>query len=87
MNLQNRKGLRSREQTGLPGGKMGREGEGVWDGHVHTAVFKTDNQQGPTVPHRELYSILYNRLMVIRGEGWGKGQLGSLGCTHTHCYI
>ena len=22
---------------------------GVWDGHVHTAVFKTDNQQGPAV--------------------------------------
>ena len=21
----------------------------VWDGHVHTAVFKKDNQQGPTV--------------------------------------
>ena len=20
-----------------------------WDGHVHTAMFKTDNQQGPTV--------------------------------------
>ena len=22
---------------------------GVWGGHVHTAVFKMDNQQGPTV--------------------------------------
>jgi len=22
---------------------------GAWDGHVHTAVFKTDNQQGPIV--------------------------------------
>ena len=21
----------------------------VWDGHVHTAIFKMDNQQGPTV--------------------------------------
>ena len=21
----------------------------IWDGHVHTAVFKMDNQQGPTV--------------------------------------
>ena len=27
------------------------------DGHVHTAVFKMDNQQGPTVEHRELYSM------------------------------
>ena len=25
----------------------GRDSEGVWEGHVHTAVFKTDNQQGP----------------------------------------
>ena len=21
----------------------------MWDPHVHTAIFKTDNQQGPTV--------------------------------------
>ena len=21
----------------------------VWDGHVHTAIFKMDSQQGPTV--------------------------------------
>jgi len=25
------------------------ESKGVWDGYVHTAVFKMDNQQGPTV--------------------------------------
>ena len=25
-----------------------RDGWGVWDGHVHIAVFKTDNQQEPT---------------------------------------
>ena len=23
--------------------------EGVWDGHVHTALFKMDNQQRPTL--------------------------------------
>ena len=27
----------------------GRDSQGVWDGHVHTTVFKMDNQQGPTV--------------------------------------
>ena len=27
---------------------------GVWDGHVHAAVFKTDDQQGPAGQHREL---------------------------------
>ena len=26
--------------------------------HVHTAVFKMDNQQGPTVRHRELCPVL-----------------------------
>ena len=31
---------------------------GVWDGHVHTAVFRMDNQQGPTVQLRELCSVL-----------------------------
>ena len=34
----------------LPGGRMrGRDSWGVWDGHVHTAIFKMDNQQGPAV--------------------------------------
>ena len=31
------------------GGKDGGKQQGVWDGHVHTAIFKTDKQQGPTV--------------------------------------
>ena len=26
-----------------------RDRLGVWDWHVHTAIFKTDNQKGPTV--------------------------------------
>jgi len=30
----------------------------VWDRHAHTAVFKMDNQQGLTVEHRELCSML-----------------------------
>ena len=35
----------------LPGEKVGgwRERLGVWDGHAHTAIFKIDNQQGPTI--------------------------------------
>ena len=31
-----------------------RDSQGVGDGHVHTTIFKMDNQQGPTVKHREL---------------------------------
>ena len=27
----------------------GRDRLGVWGWHVHTAIFKVDNQQGPTV--------------------------------------
>ena len=34
----------------FPGGRMrGRDSQGVWDGHGHTAVFNMENQQGPVV--------------------------------------
>ena len=42
MNLQN--GMGGSEEGYL----WGEEG-GVWDGHVYAAIFKMDNQQGPTV--------------------------------------
>ena len=35
----------------------GRDRLRVWDWHVHTAIFKVDNQQGPTVHHKDLCSI------------------------------
>ena len=39
-------------------GWVGGEGsQGVWD--VYTAVFKMDNQQGPTAQHRELLSAMW----------------------------
>ena len=34
----------------------GRDSQGVWDGHGHTAVFNMKNQ-GPAVQHRELCSM------------------------------
>ena len=39
------------ELMGTEWGKewVGRDGWGVWDWHVHTAILKLDNQQGPTV--------------------------------------
>ena len=51
MNLQNRKRLTDLESKFMvAGGKMrARDSLGVWEGHVHTAVFKMDNQQGPIV--------------------------------------
>ena len=30
-------------------GRQGRDSLEIWDWHVHTAIFKTDNQQGPTI--------------------------------------
>ena len=48
----------------------GRDSQGVWDGHVHSAVFKMDNQQGPTGQHKELCSVLCSSL---DGRGvWGR---------------
>ena len=36
--------------VGVVGEMIGkRDSSGVWDGHLHTAIFKMDNQQGPTV--------------------------------------
>ena len=42
----------------------------VWDGHVHTAVFRIGSRQGPTLQHRELCSRLCDGL---DGRGvWGR---------------
>ena len=30
----------------------------IWKQHIHTTVYKTDNQQEPTVWHRELNILL-----------------------------
>ena len=52
--------------------------QGDQDGHAHTAVCKTGNQQRPTVPPRELCSAFCGRL-----EGWG----GGLGGGWMHVYV
>ena len=49
----------------LPKGKGGgqrRNKLGVWDQQIHTTIYKIDKKQGPTVQHRELYSISCNNL-------------------------
>ena len=55
---------------------MGRDSQGVWDGHGHTAVFNMESQQGPAVQHRDLCSILCNNLMVPRGRDGGRDSQG-----------
>ena len=44
----------------------GRDSQGVGDGHVPTAIFKTDGQQGPTAQLRKLFD-------VSRQAGWDGG--------------
>ena len=47
-----------------------RDSQGVWDGHVQTAIFKMRNQQGPTEWHMEPCSMLHGSL---DGRGvWGR---------------
>ena len=48
----------------------GKDSQGVWQGHAHTAIFKMDSQQGPAAQHRELCSVLWGSL---DGRGvWGR---------------
>ena len=37
---------------------MGRLG--VWNQQMQTIIYRMDKQQGPTVEHRELYSVAYD---------------------------
>ena len=63
---------------------MGGRELGFCDGHVHTAIFKIGNQQGPTLQHMELYSTLCGKLDG-REVRWRMGicthMLESLGCS------
>ena len=36
-----------------PGG-LGRDGVGVWVEQMQASIYRTDKQQGPTVPHWEM---------------------------------
>ena len=39
-----------RTNSWLPGGEIGAmDSQGVWNRHVHTAMFRMDNQQVPIV--------------------------------------
>ena len=50
---------RHREQTCgcQEGGVWERDGVGGWGQQLQTSTYRMDKQQGPTVEHRELYSI------------------------------
>ena len=40
---------------------VGRDKLGVWSLQIQTTIYKTDKEQGPTIWHRELYSISCNK--------------------------
>ena len=42
-------------------GEGRREGLGVWGQQMQTIVYRMDKQPGPTVQHRELRSISYDK--------------------------
>ena len=57
----------------FPGRRMGkRDSQAVWDGHVHTAMFKMGKQQGPTI----LLSVLWQ-------PGWEES-LEENGCMYMY---
>ena len=39
----------------------GRDGSEVWGQQTQTAIYRMDKQQGPTVEHKELYSLPYDK--------------------------
>ena len=58
---------RHRKQIyGYQRGKAGGDKVGVWDQQIQTTIYKIDKQQGPTVQHRELYSVSFNNLQWKR---------------------
>ena len=67
MSLQNKDSQTQKRNLLLPGG---RDSQGVWEGLVHNTIFKMDNQQGPTLQHAELFSMLCASL--DRRGVWGR---------------
>ena len=47
-------------------GKGDRDKLGVWDQQIQTTIYKIDKRQGPSVQHRELYSVSFNKLQWKR---------------------
>ena len=61
----------------------GRDSQGVWDGHGHTAVFHMENQQGPAGQHRALCSKSCGSL---DGRGvWGRMDTCTCVAEPLHC--
>ena len=59
----NRNRLTDREQTSgyQGGGGWGKQGLGVWYQQMQTIIYRMDKQQDPTVQHKELFSISWDK--------------------------
>ena len=60
MNSQNRNRLTDSKKKSMVVGRKdtGRSNQGVWDGHVHTALFKMDHQHGHTAAPGTLLNVV-----------------------------
>ena len=54
---------------------QGRDSQRIWKGHVHTAIFKMDEQRGYCIAHGTLLNVM-----------WQPGQEGDLGGEGIHAY-
>ena len=63
LSMKQKQNHRCREQTGgcQGGGGRGRDGVGGWGSQMWAFTCGMDKQQGPTVQHRELCSISYDK--------------------------
>ena len=50
--------MKVKSESEVAGGPKSR----VWDELIHITIYKIDKQQGPSVEHREVYSIFCNKL-------------------------
>ena len=60
---------------------VGRDSEGLWEGHIHTAIFKVDIQQGPIA-----HGPLFNMCASPDGRGvWGRKDACVCKAESLHC--
>ena len=52
----------TKQTYGFQRGKGDKDKLGVWDQQIQITIYKTDEQQNPTVYHRALYSISCKKL-------------------------
>ena len=57
------------------------DGLGVWDYKMQTSIHRMNKQQGPTIEHRELYSIFCNK------PKWKRIRKKMCVCMYTHTHV